>query len=734
MKETGIPTSSKSLGHPLPLDEHACSVSLPTWSSIVGYEEGSPHIVNNLACGYPRFVYHPYIIQLIKKSLEIDKMLQQKNGIGGPETGESGWDCIVLPTRQSALRCHDFLVKACGYLDGHAASPRLSGCSLDVKRVVGTTRINLFSSDNAFDCRDDTESCYHPSNPIRVLDLQSQGAHAVIFPARTEFAIEAKSYWQHTGEVMSSRKAETVLLELGAWRSGSESEEIRRVTTCFYKNLEKEGREPDRKDWTFCPITNQPHKALYPANCDSDRVHFSENDPALDSSDGIRERIASITGISSSFVFLAPSGMAGIYAALRSTRRRHLLSTSRLEAHMTRGRSVVFGFPYLDTLKLCSRSEIVPDGVDFFGHGNENDLKHLEEMLEERKRKNGDAGISVLITEFPSNPLLNSPNVKTLRNLADEYNFALVIDDTIGNFANIDLISTGMADVVCTSLTKLFNGRGDAIAGSIIANPNTKVGRWIQQDLKSNHLNHEGLWPGDSYAIFQNSADFLERSSKINVIAEALADWLLEREEVAEVYYPKFRSTSIYNDFLRSDEDKKHISGYGGLITILLHPHVCQRTFYDNLDVAKGPSLGTNFTLVCPYTLLAHYHELDFAMSYDVQPNLLRIAVGLEDVEVLKQRFSSAFQESKLHPKLPEKAFHRRMDGNVSASRRYCTVGFPLNKQRMLPRGKFLSSSETFSFNKTQSTKFLPFTLSNKMTTMRMTGRVISSLLSKKRL
>lgn len=51
--------------------------------------------------------------------------------------------------------------------------------------------------------------------------------------------------------------------------------------------------------------------------------------------------------------------------------------------------------------------------------------------------------------------------------------------------------------------------------------------------------------------------------------------------------------------------------------------------------------------------MLAHYHELDFAMSYNVQPNLLRIAVGLEDLDELKNKFSNAFQRSKLHPRLP---------------------------------------------------------------------------------
>ena len=33
--------------------------------------------------------------------------------------------------------------------------------------------------------------------------------------------------------------------------------------------------------------------------------------------------------------------------------------------------------------------------------------------------------------------------------------------------------------------------------------------------------------------------------------------------------------------------------------------------FYNNIKYAKGPSLGTNFTLMCPFVMLAHFNELD---------------------------------------------------------------------------------------------------------------------------
>ena len=252
--------------------------------------------------------------------------------------------------------------------------------------------------------------------------------------------------------------------------------------------------------------------------------------------------------------------------------------------------------------------------------------------------KTGDAGITCLMTEFPSNPLLNIPDLLKLRKLADQYNFLLVVDDTIGNFANVDLLSEGVADVICTSLTKLFNGRGDAIAGSVVIGEQGKRSETLKRLMNDLHGGSNGdLWSSDAQAIAVNSRDFLRRSNQINVTAERLADWLRTREEVENVYYPKFTQPELYTPFL-TGEVAGHKSGYGGLLAVTLKAGHDERIFYDSLEICKGPSLGTNFTLACPYTLLAHYHELEFAQAYNVDPNLVRVAVGLEKVRACECR------------------------------------------------------------------------------------------------
>ncbi|CAB9509390.1 Putative cystathionine gamma-synthase YML082W [Seminavis robusta] len=578
------PRTSEPLGLPIPRDEHACSVSLPSWSSVVGYEEGDASITAALRCGYPRFMYHPVILQLASHVVKEHS----------PNETE---DCLLLPSHAAAVRCQAFLQEA---LEGQCDKDNALLCTTMDPSDATTGDATTWSDDNP-----------QAVSRIRIVAVGGNAnIHAVLFPAETPAAMQAKAYWQHTGEIVSSRRAEAALTNLNI--------PVERTVTCGPK---------------------APY-IWHPADSTS-----NDNDDTSLPFTLLRQRIAEWTNLQSEeSVFLTPSGMASIYTCLRSARRYQMLHSNE-NSRSDGGRSIVYGFPYLDTLKLASRKEFCPAGVDFFGFGNDNDLQLLEQVLEQNNNNNHQ--YCALFTEVPSNPLLQCPDLYALRQLADQYGFALIVDDTIGNFLNLDMIHTGIADAVCTSLTKIVSGRGDAMAGSIVTNPNTAKGRWMQQDLQQD--GGSSLFVADANAILANSQDFRDRNLIINESSETLADWFRDHPDVETVYYPKY--APLYPSLIAESPNPRY-SGYGGLMSILLESHMCQRTFYDELNVAKGPSLGTNFTLVCPYTLLAHYHELDFAMNYNVPPNLLRISVGLEDPSELKNKFEDAFARSRLYPKL----------------------------------------------------------------------------------
>lgn len=108
----------------------------------------------------------------------------------------------------------------------------------------------------------------------------------------------------------------------------------------------------------------------------------------------------------------------------------------------------------MDTLKILQK---FGPGCHFYGFGSDEDLDDLERKLEGGER------LLALFCEFPGNPLLKSPNLRRIRSLADKYDFAVVVDETVGNFLNVHVLP--FADIVVSSLTKIFSGDSNVMGG-----------------------------------------------------------------------------------------------------------------------------------------------------------------------------------------------------------------------------------------------------------------------------
>ena len=111
-------------------------------------------------------------------------------------------------------------------------------------------------------------------------------------------------------------------------------------------------------------------------------------------------------------------------------------------------------FPYVDTLKIL---ENWGPGCQFYGHASAQELDNLEARLQAGER------FLALFCEFPGNPLLKTPDLRRIWMLADRYDFAVVIDETIGNFLNVNVLPA--ADIVVSSLTKIFSGDSNVMGG-----------------------------------------------------------------------------------------------------------------------------------------------------------------------------------------------------------------------------------------------------------------------------
>ncbi|KAK8226170.1 pyridoxal phosphate-dependent transferase [Phyllosticta capitalensis] len=572
-----------------PLTAHAVSVSLPTWDSNVGYEEGRPDVVGRMKTGYPRFFVH--------------KSIQRFAEAIAATYGHADDTAMLFPSPVIANRCLDWFRKQ---------APELFPSRVHAVDLVPNPE--------------------HKHSADHVLPKVS----AVIFP-KDQFKI-AKAFWQHSGDGVSSRRAEYChkAFEDGVLVEKSQAGQ-RRVKGP--KRYQKRGsvdvkapgangqhtapeREPDGQD----PLRFVEER--FGRNLD---VGFADNAKlairrriagSLTANVGLeealkleadQERTRQVAGFSQDDVYLFPSGMSAIFNTHRC-----------LMATLGQEKSVSYGFPYIDTLKILEK---FGPGAVFYGFGSNEELDEFEKRLESGEK------FLALFCEFPGNPLLKSPDLQRIRALADKYDFCVVVDETIGNFLNVHVLP--YADVVVSSLTKIFSGDSNVMGGSAVLNPKGRHYEQLKKTLASEY--EDNLWPEDAIFLERNSRDFVSRIDRINVNAEAICDVLMKHPKIKAVNYPKYSPTRA-----NYDQCKRPHGGYGGLLSATFYSTDDAVKFFDNLDTAKGPSLGTNFTLSSPYVLLAHFTELEWAASYGVESNLVRFSVGLEDTEQLVATFNHA--------------------------------------------------------------------------------------------
>lgn len=260
----------------------------------------------------------------------------------------------------------------------------------------------------------------------------------------------------------------------------------------------------------------------------------------------------------------------------------------------------------------------------------------------------------------------------------------IVIDETIAGFVNVEVLP--LADVVVSSLTKVFSGDCNVMGGrlvffvyallsirknlshsplsSLVINPKSPHYAALKAVQEAEYEDH--YFDEDAIYMERNSRDFQERVAHMNLNTEMVCDLLLSRRAdgptpegmdppppssspsiVKNVYYPKYMTPSHYIASIRpQNPDATQSGGFGALFSVTFTSDLASRAFFDALPCYKGPSLGTNFTIACPYTILAHYTETEWALGWGVEVGLVRISVGLEDPKMLREWITGALEKA----------------------------------------------------------------------------------------
>ena len=312
-------------------------------------------------------------------------------------------------------------------------------------------------------------------------------------------------------------------------------------------------------------------------------------------------------------VCLTPSGMNAVYCALRGLKN--------IQNGNGKTKLIQLGWLYLDTMNIVEH--YFDENKIFY------DINNLN-LLEDYLKTDGHT-ISAIITEIPTNPLLQTVDLPRLKALCIRYNILLVIDATFATPFNLDL--KPYADIYVESLTKFACGNADVLMGALILNENSKISMISQEFFK-----HADMpYIKDIQRLAYEIKNYESRMKIISSNTKKLVEYFKTAPFIDEIFYcltPKYASN--YEKLMINKEC------YTGIISVTFKKDF--KEVYDKLNFAKGPSLGTEFTLLMPYTYLAHYDLVtsqkgqEFLKEIGLPINLLRISVGIEDInEIIKE-------------------------------------------------------------------------------------------------
>ena len=270
--------------------------------------------------------------------------------------------------------------------------------------------------------------------------------------------------------------------------------------------------------------------------------------------------------------------------------------------------------------------------------------------------------------ESLGNPKLDVLDIQAISNEAKAYKVPLIVDNTVATPYLLNPIEYG-ANIVIHSLTKYINGNGTALGGVIIDAgtfdwANGKFPEFTEPSAGYHGLVYsealeaaafiakvriEGLRdygaalsPFNAFQIIQGLETLEIRIKKHSENALALAKWLQQQEQVTWVNYPGLE-TSAY----KSLADRYLPNGQSGLVTFGVKGGFdTAKTIADTTKLfSLLANIGDTKSIIIHPASTTHQQLSDEAQeSTGVTKDLIRLSLGLEDIEDLKADLVEAFK------------------------------------------------------------------------------------------
>ena len=234
----------------------------------------------------------------------------------------------------------------------------------------------------------------------------------------------------------------------------------------------------------------------------------------------------------------------------------------------------------------------------------------------------------LLFLETPSNPLTELVDIAALAEIAHSNDCLLVVDNCFCTPALQQPIALG-ADIIIHSATKYIDGQGRCMGGAVCGTQDV-VGDAVYSFLRTAGptMSAFNAW------VFLKGLETLQlRMQAHSANALALAQWLEQQEVVERVYYTGLESHPQHS------LAKQQQSGFGGIVSFELKGG--KDASWNLVDATRMISITANLgdaktTITHPATTTHGRLTPEQRQSAGISDGLIRIAVGLEDIEDIK--------------------------------------------------------------------------------------------------
>ena len=307
--------------------------------------------------------------------------------------------------------------------------------------------------------------------------------------------------------------------------------------------------------------------------------------------------------------------------------------------------------------EIISKNSIFGGTLDLFKDFENLGIKiHLiDEITEDEMKKYVNENTKAVFAETIGNPKLDVTDVKNASEIVHSFGLPFILDNTTATTYLVKGIDLG-ADIIINSASKYINGNSNSISGVITDSGNfkwtvekypimkdyVKFGKFaFSAKLKNDTFRNLGccVSPMNSYYNSLGLETLSLRMERHCSNALALAESLEGLDGVREVVYPMLISSPYY-DIANSQFNGKG----GGILTLRLFTKERAFAFINQLKYAINiTNIGDTKTLVIhpSSTIYAHSNEEEQAKA-GVYDDLIRVSVGIEDIEDLKQDFKDA--------------------------------------------------------------------------------------------